>query len=213
MSTPIPASSGSRAWGLEDKTTAQQIAAAINAGTDVLSGFNSKQTIVDVVNSGLVSRARIDEAVTAAPERAVRARPVREPVRRRDEGERHRRKPEDTAPRPGRADAVVDAAQERPTRRWRRRAAAAGTRAAVLPSAWKGRDLGGAANGRLPGTRTRDPAEPAGQMWRSSGAGGQRTTAPRCEGGTRCQSHRAGYRRTGRCTGAEIRASSIPAAG
>jgi beta-glucosidase len=56
---------GSRAWGLEDKTTAQQIAAAVNAGTDVLSGFNSKQAIVDVVNSGLVSPARLDEAVTS----------------------------------------------------------------------------------------------------------------------------------------------------
>jgi beta-glucosidase len=56
---------GSRAWGLEDKTTAQQIAAAINAGTDVLSGFNSKQAIVDVVNSGLVSQARVDAAVTS----------------------------------------------------------------------------------------------------------------------------------------------------
>ena len=56
---------GSRAWGLEDKTTAQQIAAAINAGTDVLSGFNSKQAIIDVVNSGLVSQARLDAAVTS----------------------------------------------------------------------------------------------------------------------------------------------------
>lgn len=56
---------GSRAWGLEDKTTAEQIAAAVNAGTDVLSGFNSKQAVVDVVNSGLISTARLDAAVTA----------------------------------------------------------------------------------------------------------------------------------------------------
>ncbi|MES2960654.1 MAG: glycoside hydrolase family 3 N-terminal domain-containing protein [Pseudomonadota bacterium] len=56
---------GSRAWGMEDKTVAQQIAAAINAGTDVLSGFNSKQAIIDVVNSGLVSQTRLDEAVTS----------------------------------------------------------------------------------------------------------------------------------------------------
>jgi beta-glucosidase len=56
---------GDRAWGLEDKTIAQRIAAAINAGTDVLSGFNSKQQIVDVINAGLVSEARLDEAVTA----------------------------------------------------------------------------------------------------------------------------------------------------
>jgi beta-glucosidase len=54
----------SRAWGLEDKTVPERVAAAINAGTDVLSGFNAKQTIVDLVEGGLVSRARVDEAVT-----------------------------------------------------------------------------------------------------------------------------------------------------
>jgi len=41
----------------------QRIAASINAGTDVLSGFNSKQQILDVVSSGLVSQERLNEAV------------------------------------------------------------------------------------------------------------------------------------------------------
>lgn len=54
---------GGRAWGLEHLTVPQQIAAAINAGTDVLSGFDQKQAIIDVVNAGLVSQARLDEAV------------------------------------------------------------------------------------------------------------------------------------------------------
>ena len=54
-----------RAWGLESKTVNERIAAAINAGTDVLSGFNSRQQIIDVVNAGLVSQARLDEAVKA----------------------------------------------------------------------------------------------------------------------------------------------------
>ncbi|KDB50709.1 hypothetical protein X805_36960 [Sphaerotilus natans subsp. natans DSM 6575] len=54
-----------RAWGLENKTTQERIAAAINAGTDVLSGFSSKQTVIDVLNAGLVTTARLDEAVTS----------------------------------------------------------------------------------------------------------------------------------------------------
>ncbi len=54
-----------RAWGLETKTNNERIAAALNAGIDVLSGFNSKQTIVDVVNAGLVSSARLDQAAKA----------------------------------------------------------------------------------------------------------------------------------------------------
>ena len=52
-----------RAWGLEGKTVPERVAAAINAGVDVLSGFNQKQTIVDLVRNGLVTEARIDEAV------------------------------------------------------------------------------------------------------------------------------------------------------
>jgi len=51
-----------RAWGLENKTVPQRVAAAINGGTEVLSGFRDKQTIIDLVNGGLVSQARLDEA-------------------------------------------------------------------------------------------------------------------------------------------------------
>jgi beta-glucosidase len=52
-----------RAWGLEGKTVPQRVAAALNGGTEVLSGFRDKQTIIDLVNAGLVSQSRIDEAV------------------------------------------------------------------------------------------------------------------------------------------------------
>jgi beta-glucosidase len=52
-----------RAWGLENKTVPERVAAAINAGVDVLSGFNKKQTIVDLVQAGLVDESRVDEAV------------------------------------------------------------------------------------------------------------------------------------------------------
>ncbi|PXW99354.1 beta-glucosidase [Sphaerotilus hippei] len=51
-----------RAWGLENKTVPERAAAAIHAGVDVLSGFNSNQTITDLVADGLVSAARVDEA-------------------------------------------------------------------------------------------------------------------------------------------------------
>jgi len=51
-----------RAWGLEHQTIPERVAAAINAGTDVLSGFHTKQTVIDLVRAGLVASARIDEA-------------------------------------------------------------------------------------------------------------------------------------------------------
>lgn len=54
----------SRAWGFESKTIPERVAAAINAGTDVLSGFNTKQTIIDLVKGGLVKAERVDLAVT-----------------------------------------------------------------------------------------------------------------------------------------------------
>ena len=51
-----------RAWGLEQRTVPERAAAAINGGTDILSGFNSNTTITDLVRANLVSSARIDEA-------------------------------------------------------------------------------------------------------------------------------------------------------
>ena len=52
-----------RAWGLENKTVPERVAAAINSGTDVLSGFHEKETIIDLVKKGLVTDARVNEAV------------------------------------------------------------------------------------------------------------------------------------------------------
>jgi beta-glucosidase len=51
-----------RAWGLEDKTVPQRVAASVNAGVDILSGYSTNQTLVDLVTSGLVTPARVDEA-------------------------------------------------------------------------------------------------------------------------------------------------------
>jgi beta-glucosidase len=51
-----------RAWGLEAKSVAERIAAAVNGGTDVLSGFHDKQAVLDILKSDLVSEARADEA-------------------------------------------------------------------------------------------------------------------------------------------------------
>jgi beta-glucosidase len=54
-----------RAWGLESASVPERIAASINAGTDVLSGFSSRQQILDVIAAGLITEARLDEAVTS----------------------------------------------------------------------------------------------------------------------------------------------------
>ncbi len=51
-----------RAWGLEKATVAERVAAAINGGTDTLSGFSENKTITDLVAAGLVSEARVTEA-------------------------------------------------------------------------------------------------------------------------------------------------------
>ncbi|MDQ8020849.1 MAG: glycoside hydrolase family 3 N-terminal domain-containing protein [Moraxellaceae bacterium] len=51
-----------RAWGLENNTVPERVAAAINGGTDTLSGFSTNQTITDLVQAGLVTEARVNEA-------------------------------------------------------------------------------------------------------------------------------------------------------
>ncbi|MFA9439004.1 glycoside hydrolase family 3 N-terminal domain-containing protein [Uliginosibacterium sp. sgz301328] len=52
-----------RAWGLEDKTIPERVAAAVNGGTDTLSGYHTNKTITDLVKAGLITQARVDEAV------------------------------------------------------------------------------------------------------------------------------------------------------
>ncbi len=54
---------GDRAWGLTDKTVEEQLIIAINAGTDVLSGFNDNKQLLDLVTSGKLSEERVDESV------------------------------------------------------------------------------------------------------------------------------------------------------
>lgn len=56
-----------RAWGLEDESVPERVAAAINGGTDTLSGFHDLTVITDLVEGGLVS----EERVTLAAERLV----------------------------------------------------------------------------------------------------------------------------------------------
>jgi beta-glucosidase len=51
-----------RAWGLEQRTVPERVAAAVNGGVDVLSGFSTNATITDLVRSGLVPVSRVDEA-------------------------------------------------------------------------------------------------------------------------------------------------------
>jgi beta-glucosidase len=51
-----------RAWGLEQRAVPERAAAAINGGTDILSGFSSNRTITALVEQQLVPPARVDEA-------------------------------------------------------------------------------------------------------------------------------------------------------
>ena len=51
-----------RAWGLEDATVPERVAAAVNGGTDTLSGFNDASVILDLVADGLVTEERVDLA-------------------------------------------------------------------------------------------------------------------------------------------------------
>ncbi|MEE6282082.1 glycoside hydrolase family 3 protein [Georgenia sunbinii] len=51
-----------RAWGLEGNTVPERVAAAINGGTETLSGFNEVQVIIDLVEADLLTVERIDEA-------------------------------------------------------------------------------------------------------------------------------------------------------
>ena len=53
----------SMAWGLEDKTVPERVAAAINGGTDTLSGFATNKTVKDLLDGGLISKDRVNEAV------------------------------------------------------------------------------------------------------------------------------------------------------
>jgi len=54
---------GDRAWGLEDKSIEEQILIAIEAGTDVLSGFNDNEQLLGLVQSGKLSESRVDLSV------------------------------------------------------------------------------------------------------------------------------------------------------
>jgi beta-glucosidase len=54
---------GDRAWGLEDKSVDEQILIAIEAGTDVLSGFNNNKQILDLVKSMKLSESRVNLSV------------------------------------------------------------------------------------------------------------------------------------------------------
>jgi beta-glucosidase len=54
---------GERAWGLEDKSLEEQILVALDAGTDILSGFNDNAQILGLVKSGKITESRVDVSV------------------------------------------------------------------------------------------------------------------------------------------------------
>jgi beta-glucosidase len=55
---------GERAWGLEDKSLDEQILIAVEAGTDILSGFSNNKQILDLVTSGKLAESRVNLSVT-----------------------------------------------------------------------------------------------------------------------------------------------------
>ncbi len=55
---------GERAWGLEDKSLDEQILIAIEAGTDILSGFSNNKQILNLVEAGKLSESRVNLSVT-----------------------------------------------------------------------------------------------------------------------------------------------------
>jgi len=55
---------GERAWGLEDKRLDEQILIAIEAGTDILSGFSNNQQILNLVEAGKLPESRVNLSVT-----------------------------------------------------------------------------------------------------------------------------------------------------
>ena len=54
---------GQRAWGLEDYTVPQQIAIAVNAGTDVLSGYDKTSVVLEVIGKDKITAETNDYAV------------------------------------------------------------------------------------------------------------------------------------------------------
>jgi len=55
---------GERAWGLEDKSLDEQILIAIEAGTDILSGFSNNHQILNLVEAGKLPESRVNLSVT-----------------------------------------------------------------------------------------------------------------------------------------------------
>lgn len=49
-----------RAWGLDERSVPERIAATVNAGTDLLSGFHDVATLLSLVDAKLVTEERID---------------------------------------------------------------------------------------------------------------------------------------------------------
>lgn len=54
---------GDKAWGLEDKEIDDQILITLDAGTDILSGFNDNDQLLRLVKSGRLAESKVNESV------------------------------------------------------------------------------------------------------------------------------------------------------
>lgn len=52
------------AWGYNDKTAAEKVAKAVNAGTNIISGSATPEYLIEAVNKGLLDIEKVDESLT-----------------------------------------------------------------------------------------------------------------------------------------------------
>ncbi|MYV97115.1 hypothetical protein GT354_02240 [Streptomyces sp. SID3343] len=153
MEVPGIVSLPPRNWGVAHLTLAEQVTLMLDAGVDQLGGETRTDLIIDVVRSGAVTEARIDESARRILRRQVPARPVRRPVHRPCPRRTRRREPGPRRPGPTRT-----AARARPTHRRAvrgHRASASVRRRRRRRSRGPVRHGGGSARGRGPDRRTR----------------------------------------------------------
>ncbi len=51
-------------WGYNDKTTAEKVAKAVNAGTNIISGNATPEYLIEAVNKGLLDIEKVNESLT-----------------------------------------------------------------------------------------------------------------------------------------------------
>ena len=77
-------------WGVESLSVSERYRKAIEAGVDRLGGDATPEIVVELVKSGALAEARVDESARRILRVLLRPRPLREPVREPGGGGPHR---------------------------------------------------------------------------------------------------------------------------